>query len=40
MTSYLERYKLGEYKEVWKELIELKDGILEPDIYDDAAEVA
>lgn len=40
MTSYLERYKSGEYKEVWKELIELKDGILEPDIYDDAAEVA
>lgn len=40
MTSYLERYKSGEYKEVWKELIELKDGILEPDIYDDATEVA
>ncbi len=40
MTSYLERYNSGEYKAVWKELIELKDGILEPDIYDDATQVA
>ncbi len=40
MASYLERYNSGEYKTVWKELIELKDGILDPDIYDDADEVA
>jgi hypothetical protein len=40
MPTYLERYRAGEYTQVWEELIALGEGIRQTTIYADACAVA
>src|SRR5579871_4181791 len=38
--TYLERYRSGEYEQVWSELVALGDGIRDATLYSDASAVA